>query len=168
MNHETELMLPVEETSKVNPINPIYHRSRQNIESSLGRLQEWLESNDYRGYDTFDGLNAKYVRALTFETKLLRTILQQGVRRFPINPRRLLGIEKGHSTKGMGFIVRGYIRLHEKTGNPHYQKKPNRCSPGSYSTNPPAIAARVGAITSITNPAALMCLGTFLQWFGRL
>src|SRR5271170_3002529 len=57
--------------------------SKDQIADSISRLSDWLGKNDYRGYDTFDGLNA-YLRPLTFETKLLRIVLQQGVRRFPI------------------------------------------------------------------------------------
>ena len=48
------------------------------IYKSIEQLYQWLEENDYRGYDTFDGLNARFVRPLTFETKLVRTVLQQG------------------------------------------------------------------------------------------
>ena len=84
---------------------------------SLTRLSNWLDRNDYRGYDTFDGLNARYLRALTFENAFLRTVLQQGVRRFPINLRPFLGISKERSSKGMGFLARGFIRLHKATGD---------------------------------------------------
>ena len=79
--------------------------------------------NDYRGYDTFDGLSAVYLRPLTFNSPLLRTVLQQGVRRFPINLRPLLGIRKERSTKGMGFLARGYMRLHTETGDPAWAEK---------------------------------------------
>ena len=92
--------------------------AKDRICSSIEKLSHWLEENDYRGYDTFDGLNARFLRPLTFETKLLRTVLQQGVRRFPINMRAILGIRKEHSSKGMGFLARGFIRLHEATGDP--------------------------------------------------
>ena len=91
--------------------------SKDQIFQSIRQLSSWLEKNDYRGYDTFDGLSARYVRPLTFETKLLRTVLQQGVRRFPINLRPLLGIPKSHSSKGMGFLAKGFIRLHQATGD---------------------------------------------------
>jgi hypothetical protein len=91
--------------------------AKDRIFESIARLSRWLEQNDYRGYDTFDGLNAKYLRPLTFETNLLRTVLQQGVRRFPINLRPLLGIPKSRSTKGMGFLARGFMRLHQATGD---------------------------------------------------
>jgi hypothetical protein len=88
---------------------------RAEIYRSICRLSHWLDENDYRGYDTFDGLNSKLVRPLTFETQLLRTVLLQGVRRFPINLRPVLGISKERSTKGMGFLARGFIRLHQAT-----------------------------------------------------
>ena len=86
------------------------------IHGSLTQLIQWLEAHDYRGYDTFDGLSSRIARPLTFETRLLRTVLQQGVRRFPLNVRPLLGIPRARSTKGMGFVARGYIRLHQATG----------------------------------------------------
>ena len=66
--------------------------SKGQLYKSICQLSEWLDKNDYRGYDTFDGLNARFLRPLTFNSKFLRTVLQQGVRRFPINLRPLLGI----------------------------------------------------------------------------
>src|SRR6516162_11532503 len=87
------------------------------IYESVNCLNAWLEKNDYSGYDTFDGLNAKFLRPLTFENKYLRMALQQGVRRFPINLRPLLGIEKSRSTKGMAFLAKGFLRLYQATGN---------------------------------------------------
>src|SRR5437870_7477158 len=80
------------------------------VYESISRLSGWLERNEYLGYDTFDGLNAKFLRPLTFNNKYLRTLLQQGVRRFPINLRPLLGIAPSRSTKGMGFLARGFLR----------------------------------------------------------
>jgi len=88
------------------------------VYESIGRLTRWLEENDYRGYDTFDGLSARFLRPLTFDSKLLRIGLQQSVRRFPVNLRPILGITKEHSSKGMGFLARGFIRLHKTTGDP--------------------------------------------------
>ena len=96
---------------------------KASIYKSIEQVYQWLEANDYKGYDTFDGLNARFVRPLTFETRLGRTVLQQGVRRFPLNLRPLLGIRKGYSSKGMGFLARGFIRLHKTTGNPVWKDK---------------------------------------------
>jgi len=97
--------------------------AKAQIYASMMRLSDWLEKNDYQSYDTFDGLSAKYLRPLTFETKLLRTVLQQGVRRFPINLRPFLGIPKSRSTKAMGFMARGFVRLQQGTGDRSWGEK---------------------------------------------
>ncbi|HEY3198654.1 MAG TPA: hypothetical protein VGJ57_11660, partial [Nitrospirales bacterium] len=93
------------------------------MHESIFRLAEWLERNEYRGYDTFDGLNARFLRPLTLNRPLLRTVLQQGVRRFPINLRPLLRIAPSRSTKGMGFLARGFLRLHDATGDSIWWQK---------------------------------------------
>jgi hypothetical protein len=97
--------------------------SKTQVFESITRLSAWLEKNDYRGYDTFDGLSARFVRPLTFNNKFLNIALQQGVRRFPINLRPLLGIPKSRSTKGMGFLARGFMRLHDATGDTRWGDK---------------------------------------------
>ncbi len=97
--------------------------SKGQLYESIGRLSDWLERNDYRGYDTFDGLNARWIRPLTFESAFLRTVLQQGVRRFPLNLRPLLGIPKSHSSKGEAFFARGFMRLHTCTGDRIWRDK---------------------------------------------
>jgi hypothetical protein len=97
--------------------------SKQGVYNAACKLAEWLERNRYEGYDTFDGLNSRLLRPLTFNSPLLRTMLQQGVRRFPINVRPLVGVAKSPSTKGMGFIARGFLRLHQATGEDRWRKK---------------------------------------------
>jgi hypothetical protein len=96
--------------------------AKKQVQDSIQRLSGWLEKNNYQGYDTFDGLSA-VVRPLTFNSPFLLTVLQQGVRRFPINTRPLLGIKKAHSTKGMGFLARGFMRMHQATGDPAWADK---------------------------------------------
>lgn len=98
-------------------------KDKEHLYDSICRLSGWLGDNDYRSYDVFDGLNAKFLRPLTFNRKFLRTVLQQGVRRFPINTRPFLGIAKSHSTKGMAFLARGFMRLNQATGNTAWQDK---------------------------------------------
>ncbi len=93
------------------------------LRKSIDQLCRWLGDHEYRAYDTFDGLNARWVRPLTFETNLLRIVLQQTVRRFPLNLRPLLGITPERSTKGSGFLARGFIRLHRATGDPIWRDR---------------------------------------------
>ncbi len=96
---------------------------KQQIYQSILAVSAWLERNDYRAYDPFDGLNAKLLRPLTFENDLLRTVLQQGLRRFPLNLRHLVGVPKGPSSKGMGLLARGFIRLHQATSDNAWRDK---------------------------------------------
>lgn len=100
-----------------------YALVKEQLFDSISRLSGWLERNSYQAYDTFDGLDTKVFRPLTLDTKVLRIVLQQGVRRFPLNLRPLLGIKKSHSTKGMGFLARGFIRLHQATGEAIWREK---------------------------------------------
>lgn len=97
--------------------------SKSQLYDSIGRLSDWLERNSYRGYDTFDGLNARYMRPLTFGSSFLRTVLQQGVRRFPLNLRPLLLVSRNRSSKGMGFLARGFMRLHVCTADRTWRDK---------------------------------------------
>ena len=100
-----------------------HQKAKKQLFDSIIRLSNWLVEHDYSAYDTFDGLSSPLLRPLTFETKLLRTVLLQGVRRFPLNLRPLLGIKTSRSTKGMGFLARGFIRLHQATGDTHWKEK---------------------------------------------
>jgi polysaccharide biosynthesis protein VpsJ len=106
--------------SETQYFNPVV---QSQIRDSLFKLSAWLEVNDYRGYDTFDGLSSRYARPFTFDNRFLRTVLQQGVRRFPLNLRPLLGIPRERSSKGMGFLARGFIRLHQATGEQVWAEK---------------------------------------------
>src|SRR5262245_40487239 len=101
--------------------------TKAQIYDSISRLFGWLEKNDYQAYDTFDGLNARFARPFTFDSKFLRTVRQQGVRRFPLNLRPFLGVRKGHSTKGMGLLARGFIRLHAVTRETTWAAKAEYC-----------------------------------------
>lgn len=92
---------------------------------SIHRLDMWLERHQYRAYDPFDGLDA-WVRPLAFG-RLGRQLLQQGVRRFPFNLRPLLGIHPSVSSKGFGYLARGYLKLFRVSQQTEYLEKAVFC-----------------------------------------
>jgi len=96
------------------------------VGESLFRLESWVEANDYKGYEPFDGLSS-YLRPLTFKTQSLERILQQVVRRSPLNLRPLLGIKPLESTKGRGYMARGYIAMWKRTRRAEYREKAIAC-----------------------------------------
>lgn len=94
---------------------------------ALLKLHSWVERADWKAYDTFDGLASPYARYLTLNRPFLKQVWQQGVRRFPINLRPLLGIKPSVSSKAMGFFAQGYLRLHQTYRNPDFLKKAEYC-----------------------------------------
>jgi hypothetical protein len=97
------------------------------IWESIIKLEKRLSKDGWKGYDPFDGLNAKCLSLLTFDNHYLRIALQQFVRRFPINLRPWLGIKKATSSKGMGFCALGYLKLYMVNQKKEYLEKMRLC-----------------------------------------
>ncbi len=92
---------------------------------AVRRLDEWIETHNYQAYDPFDGL-AAWLRPLAIG-KLGRQLLLQGVRRFPWNVRPLLGIQPATSSKAMGYLARGYLKLYQAAGDADWRRKARYC-----------------------------------------
>lgn len=93
---------------------------------SLDRVQEWVESHNYRAYEPFDGLSS-WARPLTFGNLFAQRILQQTIRQSPINLRPLMGVTPKDSTKGQGYMAWGYLIMYRSTGKQEYLEKAIRC-----------------------------------------
>ena len=99
----------------------------ENVLSAIERLDGWLERHDWKAYDPFDGLNARLPGPLVRGNRYLRIALQQLVKRSPVNLRPLLGIQPATSSKGMGYLARGYLSLYRASGEDAYLEKSRRC-----------------------------------------
>src|SRR5579859_7416359 len=93
--------------------------------SAVERLDRWLTLHDLEGYEPFDGLNS-WLRPLAVG-RLGRQALQQLVLHAPINLRPMLGIAPASSSKGMGYLARGYLELYTLTGDSGYLTIADRC-----------------------------------------
>src|SRR5688500_5610012 len=111
--------------------HPIRNVNQSNAETAvyepLRKLQQWVEKANWTAYDTFDGLSSPYAGVLTFGNGFLKQVWQQGVRRFPVNLRPILGIKPSMSTKGMGFFAQGYLWLYKTYGDPAFLDKAKFC-----------------------------------------
>lgn len=96
------------------------------LTDSLNKVQRWVETADYKGYEPFDGLGSP-LRSLTFENLLALRVLQQLVRQSPLNLRPILGIKPLNSTKGRGMMAWGYLLLFKSTARPEYKEKAIAC-----------------------------------------
>lgn len=97
------------------------------IQQALLKLEAWVTGAQWKAYDTFDGLSSPLAPVFTWGRPFLKRIWQQGVRRFPVNLRPILGIRPATSSKGMGFFAQGYLRLYQTTGREEYLDKMRFC-----------------------------------------
>jgi hypothetical protein len=80
---------------------------------SLCRLKTYCESEHYKGWDPYDGLNSKVFQSLPFlkNSALCRLAVIQTFKRNPINLRRIALVPKEHNAKGIGLFLQGYCNL---------------------------------------------------------
>jgi hypothetical protein len=102
------------------------HSELITIDNSINKVKKWIEENEYKGNEPFDGLSSK-LRFLTFKNLLLERILQQLVRQSPFNLRPFLGIKPLDSTKGRGYAAQSYMYNWDINGNNSDKEKAINC-----------------------------------------
>lgn len=85
------------------------------INEAIAKLKSYCESEQFKGWDPYDGLNSKVFQALPFfkNSALCRLVVIQGFKRSPINFRRLAMVPKEHNAKGIGLFLQGYCNLYK-------------------------------------------------------
>ena len=92
-----------------------------NIITALEDLRHYIEVRDFAGVDPYDALNSPVLRLLSMGTRWGRIGVIQGMKRCPIDLRRVLWIKEGHNPKALALILEGYVRLAGYSQNDHYQ-----------------------------------------------
>lgn len=93
------------------------------INKSFQGLKFYCESEGFKGWDPYDGLNSKLFNATPLRAwGLARMAWIQGFKRSPINFRKLLKVPKGYNAKGIGLFLSGYCNLYKiaESGNTDY------------------------------------------------
>ena len=82
---------------------------------SLSSLKSYCESEQFKGWDPYDGLNSKVFQALPFlkNSALCRLVVIQGFKRSPINFRKIAMVPKDYNAKGIGLFLQGYCNLYK-------------------------------------------------------
>lgn len=82
------------------------------VKKSFDLLRSYCESEGFRGWDPYDGLNSWVIQNTIFgKSRLFRLAWIQLFKRSPINLRNVFGVKKGYNTKGLGLFVIGYCNL---------------------------------------------------------
>jgi rhamnogalacturonyl hydrolase YesR len=99
---------------------------KEAVEGSIESVARWVETHDYRAYDPGDG-DLSFLRYFTFNTHFLRRLLTAAVLRAPFHIRPLIGIRPHTSTKGMGYMGWGYVKMYALTGAERYRQRAEYC-----------------------------------------
>ena len=84
----------------------------EKILQAVLKLQRYIESEDYQGYDPYDALRSPLFKLPFFRTsKILRFAVQQAVKRSPVNLRPWLRISKGRNPVTLGLCIQAYASL---------------------------------------------------------
>ena len=94
-------------------------KDKPSIDSVFRQLDQYVQKEDFRGWDLFDGLNSKlFKNSFFYRSALLRLVWIQFFKRSPLNLRSLARVPKEYNAKGLGLFISGLIandRLQEAT-----------------------------------------------------
>jgi rhamnogalacturonyl hydrolase YesR len=96
------------------------------VQKSIEAVTHWVEDHDFRAYDPGDG-NLSFLRHFTFNSHVLRQVLTATVLRTPFEIRPLIGIKPHRSTKGIGYMGWGYVKMYALTGDETYRRRAEFC-----------------------------------------
>ncbi len=99
---------------------------RTTVQKSVEKVARWVEDHDYRAYDPGDG-DLSFLRYFTLNTHFMRRLLTGAVLRVPFHIRPWIGIRPHRSTKGMGYMGWGYVKLYALTGTEDYRRRAEFC-----------------------------------------
>jgi rhamnogalacturonyl hydrolase YesR len=88
----------------------------EKVEKSLSKLIDYCISEDYKGYDPYDGLNSTLFKSIPFlsKSRFARLAWIQFFKRFPINFRPIVGVKKDYNPKALGLFLSGYCNLYKQ------------------------------------------------------
>jgi len=82
------------------------------IQKSLQKLESYIDSEQYIGFDPYDGLMSPLFRVPVLSiNKNVRFLWQQLFRRMPVNIRNLFCIKKGYNPVTLGLCIQAYSYL---------------------------------------------------------
>lgn len=85
-----------------------------NINTSFNLLKNYIEQEEYKGWDPYDGLNSKFFNSLPYirKSRIFRLAWIQAFKRMPFNLRNLFGVKKDYNPKGLALFLSGYTNLY--------------------------------------------------------
>ncbi len=86
---------------------------------SFEALKAYVERNEYKGWDPYDGLNSIVFQHTPLrKSSWARLAWIQFFKRSPVNFRGLLGVPRQYNSKGLGLFLSGYVNLYHQSSTP--------------------------------------------------
>ncbi|UBM62452.1 pectate lyase [Candidatus Sulfidibacterium hydrothermale] len=77
------------------------------------KLKNFIEKENFKGWDPYDGLNSKLFQVLPFKhSALFRLVQIQAFKRNPVNLRKVFLIPKEYNPKALGLFLTAYSNLY--------------------------------------------------------
>ncbi|MWV40282.1 antibiotic ABC transporter permease [Natrialba sp. INN-245] len=100
--------------SETNPTEPAETRTRAlaSYASVLDSTLAHARRRDYIGPDYGDGMSSQLLQSLPFENRVLNLVVQEVVKRTPVDVRPLLGVEHRRNYKGAALFAMANLNYH--------------------------------------------------------
>ena len=95
--------------------DPVYRVCRATL--------RYARAREYTGWDYADGLSSAFVQSLPFEHKWLNLLIQEGIKRAPVNLRPLFLVEQRRNYKGIALFVLANLDLFVLSGERRYARE---------------------------------------------
>ena len=95
--------------------------SKTTYQEARSKLQDYIEKEEYKGYDPYDTLNSWV--PFGWLGKWGKPIGIQIQKRNPINIRSLIGIKKGYNPKAMGLFLHAYSLQYQQQASKELKSK---------------------------------------------
>jgi hypothetical protein len=102
----------------VHALNTATPAALPDLAAASAKLDAWVESQGFQGWDPHDALNSPLLKALTFNQRALGIAWIQLLKRSPVNLRSVLGVRKGRNPKGIGLFLASYARRYRAQRDP--------------------------------------------------
>ena len=83
----------------------------------------YAREREYTGWDYADGLSSAFVQSLPFEHRWLNLLVQEGIKRAPVNLRPLLLVEQRRNYKGAALFALANLDLFALSGEARYARE---------------------------------------------
>jgi hypothetical protein len=102
--------------------NEITHAEIQDI---LFSTLKFSRDQNYMGWDYWDGMSSRLLQNFPVDNRWLNILIQEGIKRAPVNIRPFLLVEKRESPVGLSLFTLANQRAYEITGEDKFQRDVN-------------------------------------------